>query len=69
MSDDKILNPFRSVPIVLHCRVRSGWSIKTDHTFGMPGPLTDKERSMILEVVQKADRVERMEQERIVYVL
>ncbi|XP_022668795.1 synaptotagmin-like protein 3 isoform X1 [Varroa destructor] len=52
--------------LALRAKVRSGWSIKTDHTFGMPGPLTDKERSMILEVVQKADRVERMEQERIV---
>ncbi|OQR78794.1 rab effector Noc2-like [Tropilaelaps mercedesae] len=52
--------------LALRAKVRSGWSIKSDHVFGIPGPLTDKERSKILEVVQKADRVEQMEQERIV---
>ena len=55
------------IHICFVCRLDTGWSIKTANmnAWKQPEPITSEEHEKILKVVEKAEALEKAEQERV----
>lgn len=59
--------PLSNSMCCFYVRVNAGWSVKTQHKFSykLPPQLTEEEKEEIVEVVKRAEALDRIEKKRI----